>query len=101
MCFGLSGDVRVMISPMSEYWAPDVQTFWPVTIHSSPSRSALVWMPARSEPAIGSEKSWQPTRSPRYILRRYASRTSGIAWARIVGATIPSPIPNGWVVGVR
>ena len=50
--------------------------------------------------AIGSEKSWQPTMSPRYILRRYASRTSGIAWARIVGATMPSPMPNAEEFGV-
>ena len=68
----LSGyvDVRVMISPMSEYWAPDVQTFWPVRTHSSPSRMAFVWIPARSEPAAGSENSWQATMSPRYIAGR-------------------------------
>ncbi len=70
LCFGFSVFVRVMISPMSENWAPDVHTFCPVTIHSSPSRSAFVWIPARSEPAIGSENSWHPTRSPRYIARR-------------------------------
>ena len=35
---GRSGSVRAMISPMSLYWAPDVQTFWPVMRHSSPSR---------------------------------------------------------------
>jgi hypothetical protein len=27
LCLGLSGDVRVMISPMSLYCAPDVHTF--------------------------------------------------------------------------
>ena len=42
LCFGRSGSVRQMISPMSLYCAPDVHTFWPVMIHSSPSRSALV-----------------------------------------------------------
>src|SRR5262249_18269908 len=65
-CLGRSGSVRQMTSPMSLYWAPEVHTFWPVTIHSSPSRSARVWRPARSDPAPGSLNSWQPTRSPRY-----------------------------------
>ena len=40
LCLGLSGEVRVMISPMSENCAPDVHTFWPVSTHSSPSRIA-------------------------------------------------------------
>ncbi len=70
LCLGRSGSVRQMISPMSEYCAPDVHTFWPVMTHSSPSRSALVCSEARSEPAPGSLKSWQPTRSPRYIFVR-------------------------------
>src|SRR5439155_722278 len=35
-----------------------VHTFCPVTIHSSPSRTARVESPATSEPAPGSEKSW-------------------------------------------
>ncbi len=65
LCLGLSGTVRVMISPMSLYCAPEVHTFWPLMTHSSPSRTARVWIPARSEPATGSEKSWQPTMSPR------------------------------------
>ena len=70
LCLGASGSVRQMISPMSLYWAPDVQTFWPLSTHSSPSRTARLWSPARSEPAAGSLKSWQPMMSPRYILRR-------------------------------
>ena len=35
-----------------------VQTFWPVTTHSSPSRTARVFSEARSEPEPGSEKPW-------------------------------------------
>ena len=58
LCLGRSGSVRAMISPMSLYWAPDVQTFWPLRIHSSPSRSARVCRLARSLPAPGSENSW-------------------------------------------
>ena len=94
LCLGLSVAVRVMISPTSLNCAPDVQTFCPFTSHSSPSRTAAVWIPARSEPATGSENSWQPMISPRYSGRRYRSFTSGTACARIVGATMPSPIPN-------
>ncbi len=69
-CFSSPGSVRQMISPMSDTWAPDVQTFWPLMIHSSPSRTARVCSEARSEPEDGSLNSWQPTMSPRYILRR-------------------------------
>ena len=36
-------------------------TFWPLTTHSSPSRTARVARPARSEPAPGSENSWHHT----------------------------------------
>ena len=82
-----------MISPMSERWAPEVHTFCPVTSHSSPSRTALVCNPARSLPAPGSLNSWQATMSPRHMARRYRSFTSSVAWARIVGATMPRPIP--------
>ncbi len=39
-------------------WSADVfQTFCPLTIHSSPSLTAVAWRPARSEPAPGSLKS--------------------------------------------
>ena len=40
------------------------QTFWPLTTHSSPSRTARVASDARSEPAPGSLKSWHQTSSP-------------------------------------
>ena len=39
-------------------WASVVHTFWPLTIHSSPSRSARVARPATSDPAPGSLNSW-------------------------------------------
>ena len=41
-CFGASGFVRATSMPMSAICPPDVQTFWPLTIHSSPSRTARV-----------------------------------------------------------
>ena len=54
-----SGSVRASRIARSAWCAPLVQIFWPVTTHSSPSRSARVRRLARSEPASGSLKSWQ------------------------------------------
>ena len=66
-CLGASQSVRARSMPQSATWADEVQTFWPLTTYSSPSRSALVRSPARSEPALGSLKSWHHTWSPRRI----------------------------------
>ena len=57
-CLGTSTSVRASSMPRSAYWPPEVHTFWPLTIHSSPSLTARVCRPARSEPAWGSLKSW-------------------------------------------
>ena len=57
-CLGTSGSVRAMSIPRSAFWPLDVHTFWPLTIHSSPSWTARVCRPARSEPADGSLNSW-------------------------------------------
>ena len=58
LCLGTSGFVRAMISPKDEMCASVVHTFWPLSSHSSPSRSARVERPATSEPAPGSLNSW-------------------------------------------
>ncbi len=63
-CFGTSTLVRAMSMPMSAIWPSEVHTFWPLTIHSSPSFTARVVRPARSEPAPGSLKSWHQARAP-------------------------------------
>ena len=42
-----------------------LHTFWPVTTHRSPSRTAAVVSPARSEPAPGSLNSWHHPTCPR------------------------------------
>ncbi len=47
-----------------------VHTFWPLTTHSSPSRTARVESDARSEPEPGSLKSWHQISSAERILRR-------------------------------
>ena len=41
-CFGTSQFVRARHSPQSDHQAPVVQTFEPLRIHSSPSRTAVV-----------------------------------------------------------
>ena len=55
--FGTDGSVRAMRIPYRACWANDVQIFWPLTIHSSPSGSARVARLAKSLPASGSLKS--------------------------------------------
>ncbi len=39
--------------------------------------------------------------SPRYMAGRYRSFTCSWAWARIVGATMPSPMPKNDPFGIR
>ena len=64
---GTSESVRATSMHHLEYWAPLVQTFWPVTTHSSPSLTARVFSDARSEPASGSEKPWHQISSAERI----------------------------------
>ena len=57
-CFATSGSVRAIRMPNWLSCAPEFQIFEPLTIHSSPSRTARVPSDARSLPASGSLKSW-------------------------------------------
>ena len=57
-CLGASGFVRASSMHHLEWWANVVQTFWPVTMYSSPLSTARVFSEARSEPDSGSEKPW-------------------------------------------
>ena len=88
---GTSGSVRARHTPKSERWAHVVHTFWPVSTHSSPSRSARVASEARSEPAPGSLNSWHHTSSLRTIGGRNRSRCSSVPWANSAGAARLSP----------
>src|ERR1700745_2521778 len=58
LCFFAAGSVRQRQKIMSACCASVVQVFWPLMIHLSPLRSALVRSEARSEPEPGSEKPW-------------------------------------------
>ena len=68
-----------------------VQIFWPLMTHSSPSSTALVDSPARSEPASGSLKPWHHAISPDRILGRKNFFCSSVPHCRIVGPTSVSP----------
>ena len=63
-CLTASGSVRTTSRPHLERWASVVHTFWPLTIHSSPSWTPFDDSPAKSEPEPGSENSWHQTSSP-------------------------------------
>src|SRR3954453_4385933 len=63
-CFGCSGSVRATSIPRSAVTAPDVHTFCPLTIQTSPSRTARVDELARSLPAPGSLNSWHHDSAP-------------------------------------
>ena len=54
LCLGAAGSVRQASHTKSASWPPLVNTFWPLTTYSSPSRTALVRSDARSVPAPGS-----------------------------------------------
>src|SRR5215471_15893220 len=93
-CFGAVGAVRASRMPSSLWCAPELQTFCPFTTHSSPSRTARVRKPARSDPAPGSLKSWHHTSSPRSNPGRYRRFCASVPWAISVGPTIPMPTAN-------
>ena len=74
---GTSQLVRAASRPWVACLAPLVHTFWPLTTHSSPSRSARVCTAARSDPAPGSLYSRQVRYSPVSSLRSTGPRSSG------------------------
>ena len=92
-CLGTSGSVRVTRIAQRASCAMDVQTFWPLTTQSSPSRTARVASAARSEPAPGSQNSWHQTSSPVHSGRSQRCFCSSVPNPRMVGAAMPSPMP--------
>src|SRR3954452_7841913 len=92
-CLGTDQSVRASSIPYSAWWALVFQTFWPLTTHSSPSRTAWVVSPARSEPLPGSENSWHHVASPVAVGRSRRDFRSSEPCSRIVGAARPMPLP--------
>nr|WP_312007921.1 hypothetical protein [Nocardioides alcanivorans] len=78
--------MRTSAWPHSANCAPEVQTFWPLSTQSSPSRTARVATAARSEPAAGSEKSWHASCDPSCSPGKTRALSSSLPKSRIVGA---------------
>ena len=95
LCLGTSASVRASSRPYAACWAFVVHTFWPDRRQLPSSwRRARVWIPARSEPAAGSENSWHHTSSAASIGPRWRCFWSSSPWAMIVGPSIPTPITS-------
>jgi hypothetical protein len=84
--------VRATSKPHFDTCASVVHTFCPLTIHSSPSRTARVASDATSEPAPGSLNSWHQMSSPVKMRRRKRWCISSVPWASRTGAAMPMPI---------
>ena len=94
-CLGTLASVRASSRPKLACWALVVQTFWPDTLQPPSSvRLARAWMPARSEPAAGSENSWHHTSSAASIEPRWRCFWSSLPWAISVGPSMPTPITS-------
>src|SRR3954465_13692890 len=74
-----------------DWWAIVVHTFWPVTPHPSPERTALVFKEARSEPDSGSEKPWHQISSADRIGSRKRCLCSSVPWWITTGPPIARP----------
>ena len=83
--------MRATSIPRSAMWARVFHTFCPVITHSSPSRTARVARPARSEPEPGSLNSWHQASSPVKVRRSRRARSSSEPWVTTVGPAMVSP----------
>ncbi len=75
-----------------------VHTFWPLITQVSPSRSALVWRLATSEPAPGSLNIWHHSFSPEMLSARYSAFCSGVPYSASIGRHMPWEIVNSNVM---
>ena len=101
--FGTAGSVRARQIAKSERCAHVVQTFWPLSTHSSPSRTARVASDARSDPAPGSLSSWHHFSSLRTSGGRNRRRCSSVPCANRAGAALfrPSGFSRPRLYGAR
>ena len=83
LCLGTSGSVRARRIPHSARWAAEVHTFWPVTTHSSPSRTARVRdrRRGRSRPPARRTAGTTPRR-PGASAARKRRFCSSVPWAQ-------------------
>jgi hypothetical protein len=85
--------VRTVAKPWLAWAAPEVQTFWPVTSQPPSVRTPFVVMPAASEPALGSLKSWHQLISPTSLWRIQRACCSGVPFDASVWVIHP-PMPS-------
>jgi hypothetical protein len=88
---GASGSVRTKASSTSAWWAPEVHTFWPLTMNRSPSSTARVDSPARSLPAPGSLIPSAAVLSARMIGTAQRCFCSSVPKVMMDALTMPSP----------
>ena len=90
---GHVGSVRASRIPHSARWAADVHTFWPVTTHSSPSRTARVAIAGQVGPGLGLGEEL----APHLVAPEHRGRTALLlvgAVGEIVGPTMPMAMAN-------
>ncbi len=91
LCLGASGSVRTKVSSTSESCAPEVHTFCPLTTKWSPSRTARVRSPARSDPAPGSLIPSEAVMSPRSSGMAHFCFCSGVPKVSSDAPMMPRP----------
>ena len=84
----------------SASWAPEVHTFWPLTTKWSPSSTARVRRPARSEPASGSDMPSAAVMSARSSGTAHFCFCSSVPKFNSDGAMIDRPC-GFWVTSMR
>ena len=96
LCFGTSTSVRAINIPRSAN-VPARRPHLLAVHHRTRRRprSAVVRMPARSDPASGSLNSWHQASWPVTIGRRYRAFCSSVPWATIVGPASMHPESSG------
>jgi hypothetical protein len=94
-CFFASGSVRTRQKIQFAYWASVVHVFCPLTMYSSPSRTAAVFSEARSEPAFGSEKPWHHQMSRLAVGGRKRCFISSLPKVAITGPIIAALNASG------
>ena len=91
-CFGASGSVRHSTYSQSARVPNVIQIFCPFSTHSSPSRTARVRTPPRSEPASGSLKPCPHMSSQRMMRGRKRAFCSSLPGVQQRGAEEVAPV---------
>ncbi len=94
-CFGASGSVRAYRVHHRDRWACVVHILCPFTRKTSPSRSARVRRPAKSDPASGSDMPSAHHSSPRSRGTNSRSIWAGVPNSRMPGAATFGPAMLG------